>query len=62
MKYQCPKCKTVIESSKELGYCVCGGKYETAYDRFNNIIKEADELFGGMGIFDVIFPQKKDAK
>ena len=46
MKYECPKCKTVVTSDKKLEYCICGEKYP----QFN-----FSSLFGTTdftGIFD----------
>ena len=39
MIYVCPKCKQPIESSVELEYCVCGGKY-------NDPVQTLKDVFG----------------
>lgn len=46
MKYQCPKCKVVIESSRKLEYCVCGGKYIIPFS--GDAIRE---MFGDLKMF-----------
>ena len=37
-KYVCPKCRAVIHSNKKPEYCVCGGKYKTAVEEFNDLM------------------------
>ena len=54
MKYQCPKCKTTVESTKKLEYCICGHKYSSGCT-IEDLMAIA-EVYGGFSM------PKKDKK
>lgn len=54
--YVCPNCKTRIESSIPLTYCICGGKYGLD---LSGLMAAAESMFGKDNPFSVRIGEKR---
>ena len=50
-EFKCPKCGAVVHSEKELKFCICGGKYQSEFEKMvrdAGFGSMADNVFGDL--------------